>query len=371
MPEKIYWFMNDLHEFPKCQVCGKLIHAFRNSAFGYAKYCNGCCYDDPQHSIKISQSWNKHKDEDPEFLRHKLQKTIDTNIKNGHSPTWNNKEKARDTYEMHIAEDPDWDKKRIQKGKDTKKERYGNENYNNPIKNKQTCIEKYGVDSYSKTHEFIEKTKATNQKNFGADFVMQSEKGMKLYRQSMLETYGVEWPSQTDEYKAKWKNKDFVERRQQKMYMTKRKNGTFKTSKPEDASYALLCEVFEKDDVERQHKDDKYPFLCDFYIKSKDLYVECNYHWTHGSHQFDPNDSNDQAMLRQWRQKSDEKKKECNKKNLYDNAIYVWTQLDVKKKNVAMKNKLNYLCFWNIDDFNRYFQALAGEVNNKHGILEL
>ena len=81
------------------------------------------------------------------------------------------------------------------------------------------------------------------------------------------------------------------------MYATKRKNGTFNSSKPEDMSYVLLCEVFGKDDIERQHKDDRYPFLCDFYVKSKDLYIECNYHWTHGKHWFDEKCEDDLKML--------------------------------------------------------------------------
>ena len=30
------------------------------------------------------------------------------------------------------------------------------------------------------------------------------------------------------------------------------------------------------------NKYDRYPFACDFYISSLDLFIECNYHWTHG-----------------------------------------------------------------------------------------
>ena len=37
------------------------------------------------------------------------------------------------------------------------------------------------------------------------------------------------------------------------------------------------------EDIIRQYKSDLYPFACDFYIPSLDLYIECNYHWTHGN----------------------------------------------------------------------------------------
>ena len=34
----------------------------------------------------------------------------------------------------------------VEKIKQTKKEKYGDENYNNPEKNKKTCLERYGVE---------------------------------------------------------------------------------------------------------------------------------------------------------------------------------------------------------------------------------
>jgi hypothetical protein len=82
---------------------------------------------------------------------------------------------------------------------------------------------------------------------------------------------------------------------QQRIMSTKRKNGTFNTSKPEDKSYELLCEKFDKDDIIRQYKSEKYPFNCDFYVKSIDTYIECNFNWTHGGHPFDPNSEEDLA----------------------------------------------------------------------------
>ena len=157
MPEKVYWFIHSLHDFPKCQTCGKPIVVFRNAAIGYSTYCDGCCYNDPQHRHKISQSWQKHKSEDPNFIRQKTQKGIDTRIKNGHNPNWNNREKAKQTIEDMLKEDPEFKKNIVQKGKQTKKERYGNENYNNSEQARLTCIDRYGVDSFSKTDEFLEK----------------------------------------------------------------------------------------------------------------------------------------------------------------------------------------------------------------------
>ena len=40
-------------------------------------------------------------------------------------------------------------------------------------------------------------------------------------------------------------------------------------------------------DVIRSYSTDKYPYNCDFYIPSKDVYIECNFHWTHGYMKYD------------------------------------------------------------------------------------
>ncbi len=82
------------------------------------------------------------------------------------------------------------------------------------------------------------------------------------------------------------------------MYATKRQRGTFNKSKLEELSYELLKMVFSEDDIYRQYKDiDRYPYNCDFYVKSIDTFIECNYHWTHGSHWFDENNPYDVEYL--------------------------------------------------------------------------
>ena len=93
---------------------------------------------------------------------------------------------------------------------------------------------------------------------------------------------------------------------------TKRKNGTFKMSKKEDKAYDILCKKFGKDDIIRQYQSEKYPFNCDFYIKSLDLYIECNFSWTHGKHWFDENNEEDIRRLEFMKSKNTA---------YYDNAI--------------------------------------------------
>jgi len=62
------------------------------------------------------------------------------------------------------------DPEKIKKDKKTKLDKYGSENYNNFEKMKETCYERYGTTSFTKTNEFIEKTKKTNFEKYGVDW---------------------------------------------------------------------------------------------------------------------------------------------------------------------------------------------------------
>ena len=44
-------------------------------------------------------------------------------------------------------------------------------------------------------------------------------------------------------------------------------------SKEEDGIFEKLIKIYGKNDIIRQYKSDVYPFPCDFYVISKDLYI--------------------------------------------------------------------------------------------------
>lgn len=93
----------------------------------------------------------------------------------------------------------------IAKTKATKLERYGNENYNNRNLAKNTCMEKYGVDSYSKTKEYKEKSIQTNLIKRGVKYPLQDQNVKDLMKINNLKKYGVESVFQLDEVKEKKK----------------------------------------------------------------------------------------------------------------------------------------------------------------------
>ena len=75
------------------------------------------------------------------------------------------------------------------------------------------------------------------------------------------------------------------------------------------------------------------------------MYIECNYHWTHGFRPFCAEDNECIKLLNKW--------KEGNTK-YYNNAITTWTVRDVQKRKVAKENNLNYKEFWNINELKKF-----------------
>lgn len=99
---------------------------------------------------------------------------------------------------------------RIKKTAKTKLDRYGSETYNNSDKNKQTCIERYGVDNVSKSSSTKAKMKQTNLRKYGVENPFQAESVKAKIKQTTLNKYGVEYISQTKDHKKQvhdfWKN---------------------------------------------------------------------------------------------------------------------------------------------------------------------
>lgn len=137
----------------------------------------------------------------------------------------------------------------------------------------------------------------------------------------------------------------------------------YATSKPEEDAFYMLVDAFGVDSVIRQYKCSRYPFNYDFYVKPLDLFIECNYFQQHGRHPFDNASKADIAILEKWKSKR-------RKHNAYERAIYVWTQLDVRKQQTAEDNKLNYKAFYEVEDFNRWAKSIikVGRKDNEEVI---
>lgn len=202
---------------------------------------------------------------------------------------------------------------------------------------KNGYLQKYGMVHYMQTLEGRNKAKA----------YMSEDKRQKI-QSVMLERYGAASFIESDKFQEN------LELYQKKAWQTKREAGTFNTSKPEATMLLLLYDVFGQDDVLSQYHSDVYPFSCDFYIKSLDLYIELNAHWSHGGHWFDENNPDDLMKLQEWTQKAMDKGS-----RYYRLAIDVWTRRDLLKLKAAVESNLNYLVFWRMDlkDFREWLHS--------------
>ena len=126
------------------------------------------------------------------------------------------------------------------------------------------------------------------------------------------------------------------------------------SSKVEIDFYKYLINTFGFENVDPQHYDNQYPYSCDFFIPGLDLYIEIQGSWTHGKHPFNPGDKKDNEKLNYWKSKDSE---------YYNNAIYTWTDLDVRKRVCARDNHLNYLEIFsnNIEDCITIFENYITE----------
>ena len=203
------------------------------------------------------------------------------------------------------------------KEKINKKWKSHTKEYKQQIREKtiKTCIKKYKCENPFQNKEIQNKYKQTCLAKYGETNHMKSEKYKKIFS-DLISSYEI----------------------QSKINESKRKNHTFNSSKVENASFILLKEYYS--DTVTQYNEIRYPFACDFYIPSLDLFIECNYHWTHGKKPYEGTED-DKQIVEKWKAKGTK---------FYINAIQTWTIRDVNKRNIAKQNKLNYIEFWNINE---------------------
>ena len=214
---------------------------------------------------------------------------------------------------------------------------------------KETSIRNYGVDNPAKSDKIKQKYQHHMEQKYGIGIknAFQANEVKNKIKQKMLNDYGVDNIAKTQQCKDKHKlcEKETVA----KINATKRKNHTFNASKQEENAYQMLVEHFGVDNVIRQYSSEKYPFNCDFYVKTYDLYIEYNGSWTHGKHPFDPTNKDDIEIVEKWKAKNTK---------YYDIAINTWTIRDVNKRNIVKQNNINIKEFWKIEELKEFLKEL-------------
>ena len=290
--EVYYLLCHGLNERPKCPVCGKEV-PFAKFNIGYRKYCSLEC-------------------------------------------------------------------QRSEKGKQIKKDCQ-----------KQTCISKYGVSSVLQLEEVKKKSEETSLRKYGCKRPSQSEvvkqhtceNNIKKYgsvthmssqevknkiKQTCMERYGVLNSFQLDICKERRTevlqskygvDYAFCNRNIQKRALEASLQSSSSKSKAEDVIYEELCSIYGEENIIRQYKSDVYPFHCDFYIQSEDLYIEYQGSWIHGNMPYIKGDTACAQQLLLW-------KKKAKNSEYYKDAIETWTYRDVIKRETAHMYNLNYIELW-------------------------
>lgn len=181
-------------------------------------------------------------------------------------------------------------------------------------KRQQTMLKKYGAKHALQSNEILSRMKSTVKSKYGTDNVMKVE-----FIKCLVDKVKIH-------------------------------NGSYGRSSTEDILYSKLVDLFGTECVIRQYKDSRYPFCCDFYIKPLDLFIELNAFWSHGGHWFDSSSTSDLRKLYSWISKD---------KAFYKCAANVWTKADVKKRQIAAKNHIRYVVFWdnNLSDFDSWVES--------------
>jgi hypothetical protein len=219
-----------------------------------------------------------------------------------------------------------------QKVFNTKELLYGDKNYNN----KEKLIDTLSKRTDEEIRNITKKSKQTRLlKNDGKYF---SDESINKIKKTTYNRYGVDSFTKTQIFR------DLISEHQDtiqtKQYKTKKKNHSFNSSNIERE----LEKYFIENNINyiSQYRSDKYPFSCDFYFPDSNYYIEIQGNWTHGVHPFDKCNIDDIKTLNEWENKS-------KKSAFYKKAIYVWTEHDVKKRNIAKENEINYLEIFSCD----------------------
>lgn len=109
----------------------------------------------------------------------------------------------------------------------------------------------------------------------------------------------------------------------------------------EFVAFKKLVDRFGASDVFCQYGlhpyDARYPYNCDFYVKSLDLFIELHFHYTHGGHWFDASNHSDSLRLQHLKESGSAKA---------NNIVHIWSGVDCEKRKKAAESCIKYLVLW-------------------------
>lgn len=102
-------------------------------------------------------------------------------------------------------------------------------------------------------------------------------------------------------------------------------------------------------DIVSPYTSDEYPHKCDFFIPSKNLYIEFQGSQFHHHHPFDPNNEQDVKELERLKLCAENKKLENGQRNQFEGMIIQWTVRDPERRKEVKEKGLNWIEIWPSD----------------------
>lgn len=243
---KIHWILYGLIDFPICPTCGKRFGFDKNVKVreGYTTYCClKCIHKNKQVQEKIAQTKIKKygtsrcnvealknklaqkKIQDPKYYAKISDKIKQTKQQRYNNPNFNNRDKAKKTFDQHKNIDENFLKRIKEKTRQTKLKNHGDPTFTNPEKNKQTRLKnnngvfetaeqkKKRIQTFANNHngyrspfsipEVRVKIAKNNLEKYGSTQVLKCEEIQQKIKQTLILKYGVDHA---------WKNKEIQEK---------------------------------------------------------------------------------------------------------------------------------------------------------------
>lgn len=159
--EVLHRIKYNIEEIPKCPICGKPLKYYGLSSMLYSKTCSRKC-------------------------QYEYMKTEEFQSKMDYTSYMSNPENIKRIQEKRKLKIDEIK----EKTKRTLLERYGDSHYNNRNKCKQTCLEKYGVDTPMLLDSVKNKIKETNIKRYGVEWSAQNKEINQKTIDTQIKKYG-------------------------------------------------------------------------------------------------------------------------------------------------------------------------------------
>lgn len=350
--------LENIHIF--CKICGKKNNWSKSNGI-YHIYCsNKCKSNDPYIKEKISIGNKK-------VAKHALQERRKTNKIRYGDENYHNAEQMRITRLNDIdSSGKNSFQRAVEKGHQTNLVRIGVENpfssKDPKLNGRETIMKRYGYSSYSQTEAFKQYMRSkkdeinkhridTVNNKYGVDYYFQTNQFRKNFEDHMLSEFNTTSYQKSKDYQQK---KHIIKKKE---HDTKKKLGIYgKRSKAEIRCYELIrTKYFDSD---HSYYDERYPFNCDIYIPSQDLFIECHFSQYHHYKPFDENCIGDLVELSRLKIEADSPYFDDNHHKDCIEIIKTWTGSDVLKLKTLEQNNLNYKIFYTEKDFNKWFESL-------------